>query len=90
MTRHYNITVQGKVQGVFYRASTKQMALLLGLKGFVQNEPNDDVYIEAEGEEELLTKFIQWCHHGPNQAEVKHVSIKDGELKNFEGFEIRR
>ncbi len=90
MLRHYNITVQGKVQGVFYRASAKQMAVLLGIKGFVQNEPNEDVYIEAEGEEEWLAKFIQWCHHGPDKAEVKYVSVNDGEVRNFESFEIRK
>ncbi len=90
MKRHYNITVQGKVQGVFYRASTKQMALLLGIKGFVQNEHNEDVYLEAEGEEEMLTKFIQWCHHGPDKAEVKYVSVSEEELKDLVDFEIRR
>ncbi len=90
MTKHFNITIKGKVQGVFFRASAKQMADLLGIKGFVRNEPNEGVYIEAEGEEELLIKFTQWCHHGPNRAEVEKVSITDGTVANFEGFEIRR
>lgn len=90
MKRHYNITVQGKVQGVFYRASTKQMAMLLGIDGFVQNEPNEDVYIEAEGTEEMVAKFIQWCHHGPDKAVVKYVSVTEAELNNYAGFEIRR
>ena len=90
MPRHYNITVQGKVQGVSFRAATKRMAILLGIKGFVRNETNADVYIEAEGEDEMLTKFIQWCHHGPDQAEVKYVSVNEDVIKDFQEFEIRK
>jgi acylphosphatase len=90
MKKHFKITVSGKVQGVFFRASTKQMADLLGLKGFVRNEPNQDVYIEVEGVDEILVKFIQWCHHGPDRAEVKYVTVLEGEIQDFSAFEIRK
>jgi len=90
MKRHYNITVTGKVQGVFFRASTEKTAKLLGITGFVKNEENGNVYCEAEGEEELLIKFVQWCHHGPERAEVKRVSVTDGEMKNFTEFNQHR
>ena len=90
MKRHHKIKVSGKVQGVYYRASTKQMADLLGIKGFVKNEEDGTVYIEAEADEEMLIKFIQWCHHGPDRAEVAHVSITEGEIFGFEVFESRR
>jgi acylphosphatase len=90
MQKHFKITVTGKVQGVFFRASTKKIADILGVKGFVKNQENGDVYIEAEGPDELLTKFIQWCHHGPDAAEVKYVSVNEGEAENFETFEVRR
>jgi acylphosphatase len=90
MKRHFKITVKGQVQGVFYRASTKQMAKLLAVNGFVRNEPNGDVYIEAEAEEELLQKFVDWCHHGPNRAEVVLVTLTEGQLNNFTGFEVQR
>ncbi len=90
MKRHYNIVVSGRVQGVFYRASTKQMADLLGVKGFVLNLSDGTVYIEAEGVEEVLVKFIQWCHHGPDRAEVTHVSVNESQLQGFEIFESRR
>ena len=90
MKRHHKIKVSGKVQGVYYRASTKQMADLLGIKGFVKNVEDGTVYIEAEGDEEILFKFIQWCHHGPERAEVAHVSITEGEILGFEVFEARR
>lgn len=88
--KQFNITIEGKVQGVYFRQSCKQMAELLSVKGFVRNEPNGNVYTEAEGDEDLLVKFIQWCHHGPERAEVKHVSVSEGEVKNFQSFEIRR
>ncbi|MDB5282705.1 MAG: acyP [Bacteroidota bacterium] len=88
--KHYNITVTGKVHGVFFRASAKQMADLLGLTGFVRNEPTSDVYIEVEGDEAMLVKFMQWCHHGPARAEVKYVSVHEGELKDYTRFEVRK
>ena len=90
MKRHYNIIVQGRVQGVYYRASTKQMADLMGVKGFVRNESDGTVYIEAEGDEEILVKFVQWCHHGPDRAEVEHVSVTEAEVSGFVVFESRR
>ncbi|MCW5909243.1 MAG: acylphosphatase [Chitinophagales bacterium] len=88
--KHFNITVRGKVQGVYYRASAKQMADLLGVKGFVCNQPDGIVYIEAEADEELLIKFVQWCHHGPAKAEVETVSVTDGAVQGFASFEINR
>jgi acylphosphatase len=90
MLKHYNILVTGKVQGVFYRATAQKMALMLGVAGFVRNERNGDVYIEAEGEEEILAKFIQWCHHGPEKAEVTYVSVTDAAIQHFTGFEVKR
>ena len=86
--KHYNITVQGKVQGVFFRASAKQIAELLGIRGLIRNEKNGDVSIDAEGDEEALVKFIQWCHHGPANAEVKHVSVRQGVYLHYKTFEI--
>lgn len=90
MIKHYNITVQGKVQGVSYRASAKQMADLLSIKGFVCNMSNGDVYAEIEGDDGLLTKFIQWCHHGPTNSVVKYVSVQEGDIKQFVSFEIQK
>lgn len=90
MLKHLNIKVRGKVQGVFFRASTKQMADLLGVDGFVRNEPDGAVYLEAEGEEEAVFKLVHWCHHGPDNAVVEQVSVTEGEMKSYAGFEIRR
>ncbi len=70
--KHVNIRVSGKVQGVFFRASTKEQADQLGVKGFARNEPNGDVYIEAEGEEDKLNLFLEWCARGPSKARVEN------------------
>lgn len=88
--KHFNLTISGKVQGVWYRGSTKQRAQELGLKGFVRNEPNGDVYAEVEGEEAILNEFIQWCKKGPPIAQVRKVVIEEGALENFDNFEIHR
>jgi acylphosphatase len=87
--RHYNIWVKGKVQGVSYRFTTHAEALRLGLTGYVRNLPNGDVYIEAEGEEEAISKLIQWCHIGPPNANVDEVRSEESEIKGYRNFELR-
>ncbi len=87
--RHFNIKVFGQVQGVFFRTSAKEMADALDIKGFARNEPDGTVYIEAEGEEENLKKFLEWCKEGPNFARVERVEVVEGEVKKFLGFETR-
>lgn len=90
MTRHYKITVKGKVQGVAYRFSTHSKALKLGLTGFVKNLHNGDVYIEVEGTEETINKLIDWCYTGSPRSKVTEVGAVEGELKDFRNFEIKR
>jgi acylphosphatase len=90
MKKHLAIKVQGVVQGVFFRASTKETADRLGIKGFVRNEPGGGVYIEAEGEEHALNEFITWCQHGPPRAEVEQWHAQEGKLKEFSRFVIER
>ena len=88
--KHLTIRVSGKVQGVFFRASTKQQADLLEIKGFVRNEPNGDVYIESEGEENQIQEFLKWCRRGPDRARVDNLDIREGTWKDFKEFEVRR
>ncbi len=88
--KHFKIIVSGQVQGVFYRAVAKEKAAELNIRGFVRNEPNGDVYIEAEAEEEDLYKFIKWCNLGPARSKVDHIEVMPGELVGFTTFEIRR
>lgn len=90
MLKHYNIIVTGKVQGVFYRQSACEVADQLGIRGFVRNEDNGNVYIEAEGDAEPLEKLITWCRKGPPKANVASVKFSEGPINNFSSFEIRR
>lgn len=86
--KHLNILVRGKVQSVFFRASTKAVADQLGVKGHVKNLPEGDVYIEAEGDDFSLESFLEWCHEGPLQASVQKVEVVEAEVKNYRNFEI--
>lgn len=88
MIKHLNITVQGKVQGVSYRATTKAVADQLGIRGLVRNEPNGNVYMEAEAEPMLMDMFLEWCHEGPDAARVTGVTTEEGEVKNYRNFEV--
>jgi len=86
--KHLNITIKGKVQGVFFRASTKAVADQLGVKGNVRNEPNGDVAITAEADDFILEMFLEWCGEGPQGAVVTSVETNEGELKNYRNFEV--
>ena len=73
---HYKLIVRGRVQGVFFRASTQKMAKQLAITGTVKNTATGDVEIIATGESEAMQKFIQWCHKGPLPAKVTEVIIE--------------
>ena len=88
--KHYSIKVTGKVQGVWFRAATQEVAVRLGLNGFVKNENDGSVYIEVEGEKEKLDELVKWCHQGPPKAEVEQVEALEEKIKNFKGFLIER
>lgn len=87
---HYNIVVKGRVQGVWFRKFTKERADHLNIYGFVQNEIEDIVSIEAEGTEEILSQFIDWLHKGSPLSRVREVVFDTGEFQNYSIFEIRR
>ena len=87
--KHLNIKIHGRVQGVFFRDSVRRKAEEWGVKGFVRNEADGPVYIEAEGPEEGLEKLVNWSWEGPEMAEVDKVEIEEGDIKNFEDFRVR-
>lgn len=84
------LKVTGKVQGVFYRATAQEVAMKIGVTGFVMNLPDGSVLIEAEGTDAQLNQLIEWCNSGPQFAVVEEVEIIDGELKGYSDFQIRR
>lgn len=88
--KHYNLKIKGKVQGVWYRKSTMEEAIRLGLTGFVQNESDGSVYAEAEGPQEILDELVNWCKRGPILANVTEVIAEEGPVCDFKGFEVRR
>lgn len=90
MVKHLTFIVSGKVQGVFYRASARDVANSLGLTGSVWNLPNGNVQIEVEGEQEVINKFYAWCQEGPPRAVVDRIEVKEGALQGYSEFSIVR
>lgn len=88
--RTVQLLVKGRVQGVFYRATAKEKAEELGIKGWVRNTAEGYVEILANGTEEQLKKFIDWCYEGPPKAEVDEVLIQSSEDQVKTGFHIVR
>ena len=84
------LTIKGKVQGVFYRATAKDVADQLGVKGWIKNLPDNNVEIRATSSEELLQKLIDWCKQGPPKARVEDVIVEELGLEEFSGFRIIR
>jgi len=84
------LIIKGKVQGDFYRATAKDIADLIGVKGWVKNLPNNDVEITATAAEDVLQKFIAWCKQGPPKARVDEVTVEELNVEEFKGFKIIR
>jgi acylphosphatase len=81
------VIVEGRVQGVFFRHHTQQMALRLGVSGWVKNRWDGTVEALFEGEREKVEQMIRWCHRGPSEALVKQVQVHwesyTGEFDDF-------
>ena len=84
------LVIKGRVQGVFYRATAKDVADQLGIKGWVKNRPDRNVEIKATASEEILQKFINWCNQGPPKAKVDDVIVEELGPEEFNGFSIIR
>ena len=83
------IQIKGKVQGVFFRKSTQEKALQLGITGWVQNEMDGSVLTEIEGTAEAIEQMETWLHHGSEQARVDEVIITEGDIKDYKDFQIK-
>jgi len=82
------VRIYGKVQGVWFRANTKEMADKLGIKGWVRNVPDGSVEAVFEGDDEAVEEIIKWCHHGPPLARVDRVEVSYEEPKGEKDFRI--
>jgi len=81
--------VSGRVQGVFFRASTKGKADNYGLRGWVRNAVDGKVEGRVTGEEEIVNKFIKWLAQGPKMARVDELTVSEIEYEEFTGFAVR-
>jgi acylphosphatase len=89
MKTGYRIRVTGKVQNVGFRYYTAKTAQEFNIGGFVKNEPDGTVYIEAEGEADAMEIFINWCRRGPQWARVDKMDIQPQPLMNHKGFRVK-
>lgn len=85
--KQLQLTVRGRVQGVYFRASAQREARRLGLAGWVRNRPDGSVEIMVEGEEESIRDLYGWAQKGPGAARVDRVDVRwrsfTGEYPDF-------
>lgn len=83
-----HVRVSGRVQGVYFRASTADEARALGLAGWVRNA-GDDVEAVFEGPRSRVERLIEWCHGGPQRAVVEGVEVTWEQPEGAGGFAVR-
>ncbi len=90
MTVRVEVIVSGRVQGVWFRQSTKRQAERHQLTGWVRNNPDSTVEAVFEGEEAAVGTMVDWCRQGPPAARVEAVKVVRQPVGGeFSGFEVR-
>ncbi len=85
-----HVRVSGRVQGVFFRGSTREKAQQLGLSGYVKNTSDGDVEALFEGPTEGVAEIVRWCGQGPPHASVENVEANyEPAQDDLTGFEVR-
>lgn len=74
--KQVHCVVMGRVQGVFFRATTQREARRLALTGWVRNRPDGSVEVVAEGDDDTLRDFVGWVQRGPSSARVDRVETR--------------
>ena len=88
--KRIHIFVTGRVQGVFFRQSTRVMAIKNNVNGWVRNLDDGRVEIVAEGEESNINALADWCKTGPANSRVDDIQISnENYLGTFKNFEVR-
>jgi acylphosphatase len=87
IARHLSIT--GKVQGVFFRAWSREQADELGVRGWIRNRPDGHVEAHVEGEQAPVEQMIDRLRGGPPDARVEIVRIWEADVCDFDDFEVR-
>jgi acylphosphatase len=80
--------VHGRVQGVFFRDTTRRMAASRGVAGWVRNNPDGSVEAAFEGEPEAVEAMVAFCREGPRGAEVEQVEVSEEEPQGDPGFRV--
>ena len=90
MIKNYQIQVVGKVQGVWFRKYTCEEAVKLNITGFVRNEENGNVYVEAEGIESDLIQLLRFLEKGSPMSKVVSVKYEVAAVQHYTDFIISR
>ena len=83
------VVVHGRVQGVFFRDSTRDEAEGAGVAGWVRNRDDGSVEAVFEGSADAVERLVEWCRSGPRRADVDDVDESDEEPEGLSGFEVR-
>jgi acylphosphatase len=83
------IVVEGRVQGVWFRASAEREAARLGIAGSAANRYDGSVELAAEGDADAVARFVDWARIGPPRAVVRYVHVTDEEPRGVRGFDVR-
>lgn len=89
MTIARRITVRGRVQGVFFRASVRERALAVGAAGWARNMPDGSVEVHVEGDTEAVEAVTEFCRAGPPAARVQSVDVSETDPLGAGVFETR-
>jgi acylphosphatase len=81
--------VSGRVQGVFFRDTTRRRAEAAGVAGWVRNTREGEVEAVFEGEPQAVDELVEFCRRGPSRAEVSSVEVVEEEPEGLSGFDVR-
>jgi acylphosphatase len=83
------VVARGRVQGVFFRDTTRREARSAGVAGWVRNRPDGAVEAVFEGDEDAVERMLDFVRRGPGHAEVEDVEVSEEEPEGLGGFDVR-
>ena len=88
MMKHFDILIIGNLKNAAFAFLTIRAASQYNISGFVGYTADKNIFIEAEGYDQQLEKFIEWCKKEKSGAEIKKVITKNGKIQNYKTFEM--
>ena len=89
MVKSFSVKITGRVQNVGFRYFAVREAQKERVKGFVRNEYDGSVYVEAEGEEEGINRYLSLLHQGPSWSRVDRVTVTEQPIRHFKDFTVK-